>query len=109
MNARTTAAKVTFIGGAILALPALLGFLLPFLAAIAGDFEGGEQSWGGIMLFFLFGIPASVLLVASVLLHGWKKGEARVAYFVLGGIIAIPIAILVLCVVGVLISEAIKA
>jgi predicted membrane channel-forming protein YqfA (hemolysin III family) len=108
MSARISSARIAFVVGAILAVLALVGFLLPFFAALAGDFEGGEQSLGGIMLLILFGMPATLLLVASVLLHGWRQREARPAYFVLSGLFAIPILILLVSAVGILIYEAIK-
>jgi hypothetical protein len=93
MSARSIGTKITLGLGSFLALLALVGFSMPFVAVAAGEYEGGEQSLGGVMLFCLFAAPATILLGASALLRGWK--EARAAYYVLGVMFGLPFLVLV--------------
>lgn len=63
-------------------------FVMPFVAAAVGDYEGGDQSLGGYLFYLLLGFPAFAITLASIFVRGWR--EARAGYVTLACLFGIP-------------------
>ena len=70
-------------------LLALGVFAVPFIAAVSGSYEGGEQAIGSFFLYLLLAFPAFLFIVASILVREWR--EARAGYITLACLFGIPL------------------
>lgn len=80
----------------IFAATALMIFVMPFIASIAGTYDG--EAAGALVFYFLPAFFSCACLAVSMFVRGWR--EARWAHIVLACLFGIPLLVFVVGIIA---------